>query len=547
MMNLKKISKNSNTIFISFSILIYLIFILGWYYKPPWLIDHLIYVHIATAQNLADLAFWNFHRPELPFGHHNERWAIIVPIIIFDKIFFFLNPGLASQALIITIHIGIMISIYVILLNYNDRNTANIFLILWLFASHHTKNRATEILAEPFAILYVCLAVIGFIFFEKKKNNFFFFISASCLVLIPLVKIHLGIFSLILFVIYFNIIKQNFRKFVLFILITLIILNVILLINYGLELYISVIKNSFKVYYVYFVSGLPVGKGPSPGGWVSVWLKSIISENTLMPIFFLSTILLFFRKYDQKFIFSWFFVAFLVVIFILSAFSNFPANHSYAKPLHFFSIACLAIFLSEFLKPKNNSLNFLLILSSTTLPLLLIYYLGKYQNDNIIYSYYALTIIFSFVFIPYIYFRKIFFSFYILMFFLSINIFWNNWKNLSNHYSWRNGYAEHYKFLYGAADLIKNYDKENVAVNFSTWPINKRLLRRERMYTEPGLRSLLRNQVVISSYIKDDKIEIVGKKYEYLISDKKFFEFKKINEVNINSRFSGRLYLYKVN
>ena len=133
------------------------------------------------------------------------------------------------------------------------------------------------------------------------------------------------------------------------------------------------------------------------------------------------------------------------------------------------------------------------------------------------------------------------------MFFLSINIFWNNWKNLSNHYSWRNGYAEHYKFLYGAADLIKNYDKEKVAINFSTWPINKRLLRRERMYIEPGLKSLLRNKVVISSYIKDDKIEIVDKKYEYLISDKKFFEFEKINEVKINSRLSGRLFLYKVN
>ena len=56
-----------------------------------------------------------------------------------------------------------------ILINYNNRIAANIFLILWLFASHHTKNRATEILAEPFCILYICLSILDLFILKKEE------------------------------------------------------------------------------------------------------------------------------------------------------------------------------------------------------------------------------------------------------------------------------------------------------------------------------------------------------------------------------------------
>ena len=533
-----------NEFYLILAILIYLGFILTWYYKPPWLIDHLIYVHIANAQNALDLSFWNFHREQLPVGHHNERWGILVPIIIFNKVFFFLTPGVASQVLIVIVHLGIMISIYMILINYNNRIAANIFLILWLFASHHTKNRATEILAEPFCILYICLSILGFIYFEKKKSKFYLFIAIFFLSLIPLTKIHLGIFSIILFIIYFKIVRDNLKDVIFFTLTSLFILNLVLLFNYGITNYLVLIKNSFFVYLVYFGVGLPVGSGIE--GKVIRWLNQMISENTLMPVFFVGAIYMFSKKFNKETIFAWLSVIFLILIFILSSVLNFPPNQSYAKPLHFFTIPCLAICISYFftLKDKNN-INYFLVFVSTIIPLIFIYYLGKYEKSQLFDSFYVITIVITLVFSLFLIARKENFLFFCL--FLTIcssNFFLNNWKLISNHYSWRNGYSEHYKFLNGSARLLNGLNDERVLIYFSSWPINKKLLKRERMYPEPGIRSLLRNDVDITSAINNDKFDV--NKYDIILSDVDNFNLKKLNKVSISSRKAGNLYIYEV-
>lgn len=537
-------SLNSN-IYLIISLSIYFTFILTWYYKPPWLIDHLIYVHISTALDGTDLNFWNFHRPGLPVGHHNERWAILVPIILFNKLFFFLNPGISSQVLIVLVHAGIMISIYYILSIYNNNRVANYFLILWLFASHHTKNRATEILAEPFSILYVCLSILCFIFYEKNRKQVFFFLAIFFQTLLPFVKIHLGIFSLILFTIYFDQIKKNYKLFFYYIILTIFILNIILFFNYGITNYLTLIKNSFGVYLVYFITGLPVGPGPD-GGWITVWLKKLISETTLMPIFLISSIYVFSKKFKKENIFGLLTVVFLLLIFILSANLSFPANQSYARPIHFFSIACLAILfedLTKSLKQKRFILPSLLITS--VLPLVLIYFLGKYQKNDQLTSLYILTIIFTFIFLPYLIFQKNnLLKYFLLLFLCFSNFFWNNWNSISNHYSWRNGYSEHYKFLIGSSELLKKFDDERILVHFSTWPINKKLLRRERMYSEPGIRSLIRNKVDITSSIFNDKYE--EKNFDLILTDKKNLNLVMLSEIIINSRLSSKLYLYKV-
>ena len=540
--NYNKLIKNEA--YLILAILIYLGFILTWYYKPPWLIDHLIYVHIANAQNELDLSFWNFHRELLPVGHHNERWGILVPIIIFNKVFFFLTPGAASQVLIISVHLGIMISIYMILINYNNRITANIFLILWLFASHHTKNRATEILAEPFCILYICLSILGFIFFEKRRGKFYLFIAIFFLTLIPLTKIHLGIFSIILFIIYFKIIRDNLRDFIYFTLISLFILNVVLLFNYGITNYIVLIKNSLLVYLVYFGVGLPVGSGIE--GKVTRWLNQMVSEKTLMPIFFVAAIYMFSKKFNKETIFAWLSVIFLILIFILTSVLNFPPNQSYAKPLHFFTIPCLAVLISYFftLSDKNN-IKYFLVFASTIIPLIIIYYLGKYQKNHILESIYAITIVITLVFSFYLIARKKRFLYFCLFLIIcSSNFFLNNWKLLSSHYNWRNGYSEHYKFLYGSAKLLNEFNDEKVLVYFSSWPINKKLLKRERMYPEPGIRSLLRNDVDIKSAINNDKIDV--NKYDLILTDVNDLNLKKLKKVSISSRKAGNLYIYRV-
>ena len=140
--------------------------------------------------------------------------------------------------------------------------------------------------------------------------------------------------------------------------------------------------------------------------------------------------------------------------------------------------------------------------------------------------------------------KKNFLFFCLFLIICSSNFFLNNWKLISNHYNWRNGYSEHYKFLYGSAKLLNEYNDENVLVYFSSWPINKKLLKRERMYPEPGIRSLLRNNVDITSAINNDKFNV--NEYDLILTDVNELNLKKLKKVSISSRKAGNLYIYKV-
>ena len=538
-------------IYLVIGIFVYLIFTLGWYYKLPWLVDHTIYLHIAKALNVEDLNWWNNYRSSLPVGHHNERWALLSLIIIFDKIFFFLTPGSASQILLISIYLGILILIYKILNIYNNKATANFFLIFWLFSSHNTKNRATEFLAEPFAIFFICLAIFSFILLKKNKNYFFLFLASFSLISVSLTKIHLSIMSLLIVIIYFEIIKRNFAKFILYGFSTIIFYNLVLLFNYGLDLYVILIKNSLMSYKAYIGGGLASGKGLIDGGWAMVWFKIIMGPDTLMPIFFLSALFIFSKKYNNKYIFSWLFVVFLITIFVLTAFSNFPANYSYAYPLYIFSIPCLAIFAEEFFDyTKNHFFQYILIILSSIVPLIIVIYffrVGLKEND-LSNSFYVLTVILTLIFVTYFYLKKSAISFYVLLFFLSINIFWNNWQPFRDHSKWKTLYNEHYIFLRGAAKLIDNFDNENIAIHFSTWPIHKQRSERDKNVIEPGIRSLIRNDIEITGYIGAEEVSSVIK-FKYLVHDKFLEKLKLIDELAINTSpygYSTKLYLYEL-
>jgi len=100
-----------------------------------------------------------------------------------------------------------------------------------------------------------------------------------------------------------------------------------------------------------------------------------------------------------------------------------------------------------------------------------------------------------------------------------------------------------YKFLNGSARLLNGLNDERVLIYFSSWPINKKLLKRERMYPEPGIRSLLRNDVDITSAINNDKFDV--NKYDIILSDVDNFNLKKLNKVSISSRKAGNLYIYE--
>ena len=98
--------------------------------------------------------------------------------------------------------------------------------------------------------------------------------------------------------------------------------------------------------------------------------------------------------------------------------------------------------------------------------------------------------------------------------------------------------------MYGSAKLLNEFNDEKVLVYFSSWPINKKLLKRERMYSEPGIRSLLRNDVDIKSAINNDKIDV--NKYDLILTDVNDLNLKKLKKVSISSRKAGNLYIYRV-
>jgi hypothetical protein len=506
--------------FFIFCSVIYLIFVLTWYYKPPWVIDHLIYVHISNPNEIADLSFWNIHNKDLSPGHHNERWGVLVPLIVFKFIFWFLSPAQSSQVLIVFVYFLIFFISHLILLKVHGSRVANIFSILFTFAVHHTKNRATEILADPFAILYVLILV--YLYVTSSSNfklkyfliGFFLFLPALC-------KIHYGIYSLVILFLIRKNIKNYVLNFFYGLLSSFFFLILIFFLFLEFNIFIKLIINSCYAIISYIGFGLNVSRGPGEIGWSFEWIKLLVSQTTLMPIYFVSALLFFYRERINKYIFSYLFVIFLILIFILASFSNFPANDSYAYPLYIFSIATLAVLIEKFKPSKINEIYFyFLIFIAVLIPLGVIFILKSVKITYFFNSYYSLTIIITITIVPYLFFKKnirdrnsIFFIFIII---LSSNIFWNNWKLLEQHSWWREGYDYHYDYFQSANRLIKK--NGTYSVMLSKWPLINGKYSREKMYIEPAIRSQNNYKINIIPHIQEDEISF--QKSDYIISDK---------------------------
>lgn len=551
MINILK--KNIDISYIIFFItsIVYVALVFGWYFKPPWMIDHLIYVHIANPENLADLNFWNNSGVSVKEGHHTERWAVLIPLMLSEKILFFLNPGTASQILHFFIYFLIFLFIFLSLRKINYLASL-IFPILFVFAVHHTKNRATEVLADPYSILYLSIIALLIILLNNQNTKKIFFGLGFFITLLSFTKIHYGFFFLVLLFYYWIFFIQNYKVFILGVLSALTIMEIFLFLFLNLDIFIQYNINTVLVIKGYFLGGLGVGDGPGNNGWSFEWLK-VMSKSIFMPFTFLIGTIFLLRNNSEillnEKIFSIYTLAFAILIVFLSSLSSFPANDSYAYPIYIFAIPAMSIFLAK-IKPEiiNNYVYAMMIFFVTTLPLIFIYNLGGVKNTKFFVSFSSISIFLSLIIFPLlITYKKSILNIVLLLIIISFDIFWHNWKNIENHSWWRNGYNWHHQYL----DQISKFNLEEGSyyVHFRDWPRIVDRDAREKMYIEPGIKSKTRKMLDVEAVVGDVEIDI-NKIKTHLITDfevplAKFELIDKGEFVTHEDQTNRKVYFYK--
>jgi hypothetical protein len=496
----------------------YISIVLGWYYKPPWFIDHLIYLHIATPINLDDLNFWNNSGVSVNPGHHNERWAVLIPIMIAEKALFFLTPGISSLALIFSIHLGILFFLYKTILLNNGKLASNLFVTLFVLGVHHTKNRATEILADPFGVLYFVIALYVLSKYKDRLGFLQFFIVGGLLTAAAFTKIHYGVF-IILFLVWFrNDIRRFYKPLILGSIFSIVFMDVLLFIFLQFDIFLQLNKNTFSVLIGYISEGLGVSDGPGNNGWSYEWLK-LAAQNKFLPItFMVSTIFIASRGLNYSTILAWSSLVFFLLIITLSSLSNFPANNSYAFPVFILSTAAGAIIISEF-KPKiiNDNIYILIVCFACILALYGIRELGAVKSSKFFLSYKSLSIVSSLIiFSILVVKRKTLVVFFVFLIIFTSDIFWHNWYSIQDHYSWRKSYEWHYNYL----DVVRSFNLEDgvYQVHFKDWPRRKDRSARETMYIEPGIRSLNRSSLDIYPQVGNGVLNIL-ENTDFLLTD----------------------------
>jgi len=497
---------------------VYIVLVLAWYYKPPWFIDHLIYLHLATPVNLVDLDFWHNSGVSVNPGHHNERWAVLIPLMVFEKFLFFLTPGETSQVLIFSVYLAIFLILYRVLRLNNGSLAANLFVVFFVIANHHTKNRATEVLADPFGVLFFVLALYVLSRYKSHLNFNHFFIVGALLTMSVFTKIHYGVF-VILFLIWFRKdLSVIYKPLILGSISSILLMDVILFIFMPFDIFMQVNKNTFSVIVGYITGGLGVSDGPGNNGWSYEWLK-LSAQNKFLPfVFLISSALIASRGLKHETILAWSSVTFFILIILLSSFSNFPANSSYAFPVFIFSTAAVAVLIAEFKPSSIKENNFvLLFVLSLSISLYFIYELGSVRSNKFFTSFQSISIILAFVVFPMLAVqKKRVIVLYCTLLIIASDTFWHNWKNIENHSWWRNGYDWHYDYL----DVVEEFELQGgvYQVHFRDWPRIKKRAVRETMYIEPGIRSVTRSTLDIYPKVGAGELNILANA-DYLLLD----------------------------
>jgi hypothetical protein len=469
--------------------------------------------------------------PNLPEGTLSERWAILIPIIIFNKLLFFLPPHLSSQVFIIFNWLLILILSYFLVKKIYSAINAKIFLIIFVLGIHHTKNRATEIVADPVGVLLVLL--LFFINYFVKNDRKYYWVG-SLFFLIPMTKIHYGIFLIFFCVVYFKDIIFKLPKIIIGILLTILFCELIFFINYENAIFYKINQNTFDTLIYYFTEGGSRWKAMKGElYWSTVWLSRIL-ENIFLPQIFLILFIKYFFNIKKDFLFENLTVIFLILILTFAYFISFPGNDSYAYPVYVFSIIFFTNFILE-IKPNNMSDNKYIIAIFLTFILIFpaIYYYDNYVTRTHKHQLFLgeFLFVFSIFYIPIIFNKfKNYTRFFLIIPIIFITFFSHNYYNVKNHTWWRNGYNNQYEYFNATADLIKTKNS-NYLIVYETWPITNRP-NREKLFPKLALQNMTRKNVTVD--------------YKSLISDIKSVDDFLITDKLLSKQIQNYLNLYLV-
>ncbi len=537
----------TNFIFL-ISILAYLFLILGWYYKPPWMIDHLIYVHLANPENLIDLNFWHDSGVSVKEGHHTERWGVLIPLIVSNKLLFFLDPGQASTVMHVIVYLLIFSFIFFTLVRQNPLS-AYIFAILFVFGIHHTKNRATEVLADPYSILYLSIITYLLLALNQRNQKLIMTLVGLFFIFLAFTKIHYILFLLLFLIIFYREFFFNLKYFIFGCILAITSMELFLIFFLEYKIFIQFNINTINVLIGYVYGGLGVGDGPGNSGWSFEWVKLLASQTFLPFTFLVGLIYICLQKFKLENIYAWYSFFFTCIIIFLASLSNFPANDSYAYPIYIFIIPTISVLLAN-LRPVNFNKNFYLlsIFLITIAPLFFIYLLGGVKTTKFFVSLNSISILLSLMVLPILLkFKKYYVSIFAILLILSLDLLWHNWKNIENHSWWRNSYDWHHQYF----DQISKFNLEEGSyyVHFSEWPRIADRDIREKMYIEPGIKSKTRKALDVEAFVGDVEIDINKIKThlitDFEVSSVKFELIDKGEFVTKEDQSNRKVYFYK--
>jgi len=509
---------------------VYLMLILGpLYYKPPWVLDHLTYTLMAATDNLEHFKFWR------DYGHVAERLTVLLPIRLLSPVFE--GPAVASTAVIVTVYVSILL---VGMLWSHRRGgpvagvLAGCFLVCII---RDMKTRATEVLADPFAALFILAALITAVEATGKSRRVqqaLVFFTGFFLWLAMGAKMHYGFYFGLFGLFYLW--KRQWENLLYMIggfTAGAFIFIVLVIALYPKQIWSHYPHMAISVLHHYISGGLNVKAGPQGyGSWVMAWFKLLFTWSFFPVPFYLFA--LFKKSYESIATRSIFMIglSFFVLIFILASFSNFPANWMYSFPVLIYLPIGVALVVGRQLEfdNKNSSKKIFSLCALITIIYFTALLAGIFIKTDVEHTKMggaaiALTFIIACIIISWMMSfnggRKAAMAF---IFFVGVSqAYLLTAHDYPIHKVWKKGYDAHYNIL-NRVDV--NYLRESpILTYFESFPIHAHRAEREKMYVVPILatkvfpcayiQSVIGNEDALRKFLANRNV----KKFKVIITD----------------------------
>ena len=461
------------------------------YYKPPWAIDHLTYTLMAATDNLEHLKFWR------DYGHVSERLTVLLPIRLLSPVFE--NPAVASTAVIIAVYVSILL-VGMLWSHRRGGPVAGVLVGCFLVCIiRDMKTRATEVLADPFATLFVLAALVTAIEAIDKSRRVqqsLVFSTGFFLWLAMGAKMHYGFYFGLFGLFYLW--KRQWKNFLIMIgggiagAVSFIILVIIL---YPKHIWSHYPHMVISVLHKYISGGLNIKAGPKGyESWVMAWFKLLFNWSFFPVPFYLFA--LFKKSYKSlaaKGVFT-IGLSFLILIFLLASFSNFPANWMYSFPVLIYLPIGVALVVGQRLEfdNKNGSKQILFLCILITVTYFTTLLAGIFLKADVEHTKFGgaaiiLTFIIACIIISWMMSfngrKNVVMAF---IFFVGVSqAYLLTAHDYPWHKVWKHTYDAHYNIL-NRVDI--DYLKDSpILTYFESFPIHAHRAEREKMYVVPIL------------------------------------------------------------